>query len=189
MKIFSSLTRLHSRMCIRIFFFVCFKQKNTHTNKKQKKLKKIEKQKKQKKKRRKKMLLLLTISVENLTRYDAVVWEFALCTFNLHDQSTKRERVLKNNKLWKTLVYICLLYLFGYVVYFNHVMLAETCSKNVFIYIFYSPMEISMIHPSFPTFNIKMIEFCTECFFDRMSTLSKALSWIPKNIFQFSYVF
>ena len=72
-KIFSSLTGPHSRMCIRIYIF-CFKQKNTHTEtKKQKKLNKIEKQKNLKKKGRKKMLLLLTISVENLTGYDDIV--------------------------------------------------------------------------------------------------------------------
>ena len=41
------------------------------------------------------MLLLLTISVENLTRYDDIVWEFALYTFNIYDQPTKREHVLK----------------------------------------------------------------------------------------------
>ena len=34
-KIFSSLTRPHSRMCIRIYIF-CFKQKNTHTETKTK---------------------------------------------------------------------------------------------------------------------------------------------------------
>ena len=34
------------------------------------------------------MLLLLTIYVENLTVYDDVVWQFALCTFNLRDHPT-----------------------------------------------------------------------------------------------------
>ena len=38
------------------------------------------------------MLLLLTVSVENLTRYDNIVLKFALCTFNLGDQPTKRAR-------------------------------------------------------------------------------------------------
>ena len=39
-----------------------------------------------------------------------MVWEFALYTFNLSYKPTKREPVLKNNKLMKTFVYICLLY-------------------------------------------------------------------------------
>ena len=56
------------------------------------------------------MLLLLVVFVENLTGYDDIVCEFALRTFNLRDQPTKRERVLKNTKVWKTFVYICLLY-------------------------------------------------------------------------------
>ena len=34
-------------------------------------------------------MLLLTISVENLTRYDDIVWEFALCTFNLRDNKCR----------------------------------------------------------------------------------------------------
>ena len=54
------------------------------------------------------MLLLGAVPLENLMGYDDI--ELALCTFNLRDQQTKRERMLKNNKLWKTFVYICLLY-------------------------------------------------------------------------------
>ena len=56
------------------------------------------------------MLLMLTISAENLARDDDIVWEFALRTFNLREQPNKRERMLKNNKVWKKLVYICLPY-------------------------------------------------------------------------------
>ena len=52
------------------------------------------------------LLLFLTISVENLTEYNNIVWQFPLCTFNLPDQPTKGQRVLKNNKL----VYICLIF-------------------------------------------------------------------------------
>ena len=52
------------------------------------------------------MLLLLAISVENLTGYNNILWQFALCTFNLPDQPTKSERVLKNNQP----VSVCLLY-------------------------------------------------------------------------------
>ena len=55
-------------------------------------------------------MLLLIASVENLTRYNDNVCQFALCTFNLCDQPTKRERVLKNNKIWETFIYICILY-------------------------------------------------------------------------------
>ena len=35
------------------------------------------------------MLLLSTVSVENLTGYDDIVCEFSLCTFNLRDQPAK----------------------------------------------------------------------------------------------------
>ena len=107
--IFLSLASPHSRMCVRIYIF-CFIQN---------KLKKIQKQKKTKKKRRNKitaqkmkfsnknffifcvqwMLLMLSVSVENLTGYDDIVCEFTVCTFNLRDQLLKRECVLKNNKL------------------------------------------------------------------------------------------
>ena len=47
--------------------------------------------------------------MENLPGYAGNVWQFALCTFNLRHQPTKRERVLENTKLWKTFAYICLL--------------------------------------------------------------------------------
>ena len=71
-KIFSSLTRPDSRMCIRIYIFRFKQKKQTHTNKqKAKETKEIKKQKNSKKKRRKKMLL--AISVENLARYDDIV--------------------------------------------------------------------------------------------------------------------
>ena len=33
-----------------------------------------------------------------------------ICSLYLRDQLRKRERVLINNKLWKTFAYICLLY-------------------------------------------------------------------------------
>ena len=56
------------------------------------------------------MFLMLTISAENLARDDDIVWEFALRTFNLREQPNKRERRLKNNKVWKKLAYICLPY-------------------------------------------------------------------------------
>ena len=74
------------------------------------------------------MLLLLTIYVDNLTASDDIVWQFALCTFNLHDQPTKWQRVLKSNKLWKTFLHICLRFVQN-----------ENQDRNVFIYIFYSP--------------------------------------------------
>ena len=61
-------------------------------------------------KRRKKMLLLFTTSAENLIWYYDIVRQFSLCTFNLHDQPTKRELALKSNKLWKEFVYICLFF-------------------------------------------------------------------------------
>ena len=74
--------------------------KTKKKKKKQKKLKKIEKTKETKEEKRKNMLL--TVYVENLMEYDAIVCEFALC--NSRDQPTKRERVLKNDKLWKAFV-------------------------------------------------------------------------------------
>ena len=85
------------------------------------------------------MLLLWTVSVENVMGYDDIVSEFAPCTFSLRGQPTKRERVLKS-KLWKTFVCICLLYVH------------DENQINVFIY---------SIHPGCPVFNIKMIEIYT----------------------------
>ena len=49
------------------------------------------------------MLLLFTISVENLTACNDIVSQFALFTFNLPDLPKKREPVLENNEL----AYIC----------------------------------------------------------------------------------
>ena len=153
--IFVSLASPHSRMCIRIYIY-CFIQN---------KLKKIQKQKKTKKKRRNKitaqkmkfsnknffifcvqwMLLMLSVSVENLTGYDDIVCEFTLCTFNLRDQLLKRECVLKNNKL------------FG---------------KHLHIYVYFM-WKMKQRYPRFQTFFIKMIEFCTLQIVT--STLSKVL--------------
>ena len=56
------------------------------------------------------MLLLWTGCEENLMGYNDIVCKFALYTFDLCDQSANEELVLKNNKLCKTFVYICLLY-------------------------------------------------------------------------------
>ena len=66
--------------CVSEYIFFVSNKKHTRKQKAKKNLKKIEKQKKPKKKRRNKMLLL-TISVENLTRYHDIVWEFTLRTF------------------------------------------------------------------------------------------------------------
>ena len=95
---------------IKIYFF-CFKQKKNAQEKHAKETKENRKTKKKKKKKKrleKMVLMLLTVFVENLTGYDDIVCEFVLCTFNLRDQRTKRERVL--NIIWKTFVYICLRY-------------------------------------------------------------------------------
>ena len=65
--------------------YILFVLKHIHRNKKQKKVeKKREKEKKPKNSSRKKMLLLRTVSVENLTRYE-IVCESALCTFSFRD--------------------------------------------------------------------------------------------------------
>ena len=84
------------------------------------------------------MLLLLTISVENLTGYNDIVRQIALCTLNLPDQPTKRERVLKNNNV------VCLFFL---------------CSKMKTRYVNAVKMFLSIysIHTNFPTFDIKVI--------------------------------
>ena len=147
-------------------FFVSNKKTHTERNKKQKKLKKIEKQKKLKKiekqkklkkKRRKKMLLLLlTISVENLMGHDDIVWQFALSTFNLRDQPTKRERQLKNNKR------VCI-YSFTFCLRWKP---RNVNAVKTFL-------SIYSIRLSFSTFNIKMIEFRT--LKTVTSTLSKSL--------------
>ena len=60
-KFFISLTRPHSRMCIKIYIF----NKKTTTIEKVKETKEVKR-----------------ISVENVTEYDGIVCEFALCTFN-----------------------------------------------------------------------------------------------------------
>ena len=92
-----------------VYFFFQTKETHTHThthtqthtqrNKKIKKLKKIEKQKKPKKKRRnKELLLLLTISAENVMGYDDS-FDNLFCVLLIYMISQKRERVLKSNKL------------------------------------------------------------------------------------------
>ena len=57
---FLALTRPHYRMCIRIYIFNFKKKQKAKETKEEKR-----------------------ISVENLTGFDDIVWEFALCTFNL----------------------------------------------------------------------------------------------------------
>ena len=120
--------------CVSEYKFLYKKKKKHHIyrSKKQKKLKKIEKEKKPTKiGRKKKMLLLLTISVENVTGYDVVVWQYALCTFNLRDQLTKSERVQKTTNFGKHL------YIFVYFLIKMKNKICK-CSKNIFSYIFYS---------------------------------------------------
>ena len=107
-KIFLSLTSPPSRVCIRIYIF-CFKQKNIHRNKT--KETKENRKTKETKEETEKVNVVYTTSVENLTWYDDIVWQFALCTFKLYDQPTKWERVLKNSKHWKAFIYICLLFI------------------------------------------------------------------------------
>ena len=98
---FISYSPAQSNVYQSIYFIVS--NKKPHTNKNQTRM---EKQKKQKKKRRKKFVLIGNIYVENPTRYDDMVWEFSLCTFNLRNQSTKRTYAEK-----QTLEKICI-YLF-----------------------------------------------------------------------------
>ena len=87
-----------------------------------------------KKNRRKKMLLLWwTISVGNLMRYDGIVWEFALCS-----------SMLKAVNCFYIYIYIL-------------------CSrwKPKQVNAIKTSLSTYFIQPSFPNFNIKMIEFCT----------------------------
>ena len=111
------------------------------------------------------MLLLLRVSVENLSGHDLIVCGFVLCTFNLHDQPTKRERVLRKNKLWKTFV----IYLFTLRSRWKP-RYADAVKMSLSVY---------SIHPSFSTFNIKVIELCALQIV--RSTPSKAFLWISKN--------
>ena len=68
---------------------------HTHRSKKIKKLKKIEKQKKTKKKRRnKELLLLLTISAENVMGYDDL-FDNLFCVLLIYMMSQKRARAKK----------------------------------------------------------------------------------------------
>ena len=136
-------------------------KKHTHTNKKQKKLNKIENQRKPKKKRKNKMFLLLIISVENVTRYDDIIWEFALCTARVKKQ--------------KTLKSICI-----------YLLTFHSRWKPRYVNALKTSLSIYSVHPSFTAFNIKMIEICT--LQTVMSTLSKVLSLISKKIC-FSYVY
>ena len=163
-------------MCIRIYIFLFqTKKKNTYTNKKEKKLKKIEKQKKPKIRRKRKMLLLFTISVENLTIYDDIVWKFAMGTFNLRDQSKKIEHYTLEKKQ-QTLENIGL-------------CLFTLCSrwKPRYVNAVKTSLSTYSIHPSSPTFNIKMIEICILQIIT--STLSKALPWISQKVVYNSHMF
>ena len=78
MKNFLSLTRLHNRMCIKINVF----------NLKKKQSKKTRRQKAKETKEEKR------VSVENLTGYDYMAFEFAQCTFNLLDRFVNFPRLL-----------------------------------------------------------------------------------------------
>ena len=86
--------------------------------------------------------MLLRTSVENPPGYEDITRQFTLCTFNLRDQPTKRdrerERALKNNKLWRTCAYICLLYIQGK----NQDMLMQLKTS----------LFICSVHRSFPAF-------------------------------------
>ena len=116
-------------------------------------------------------MLLLIISVNNLTRYDVIVWEFALCIFNLRDQPTKREDAPKTINFGKHL------YIFVYLMF-----------KTRYVNAVKTSLSIYSIHPNFPIFFMKMIKFYT--LQTVTSTMSKKLSRISKKyILQFSFVF
>ena len=88
-------------------FFVSNKKKHAHKNAKE--TKENRKTKEKEKVRENVLFAVNSICGKSnwIRRYR--LW-IALCTFNLRDQRTKTERVLKNNIIWKTFVYICLLY-------------------------------------------------------------------------------
>ena len=67
-------------MCVRIYIFNFKTKQKKQTNKETKTTTIIRKQKAKETKEEKR------ISVENLTEYDDIVCEYALCTFNLFDQ-------------------------------------------------------------------------------------------------------
>ena len=85
-------------------------------------------------------MLLLTISVNSLTRYDVIVWELALCIFNLRDQVTKREDVPKTINFGKHL------YIFIYLMF-----------KTRYVNAVKTSLSIYSIYPNVPTFFMKMI--------------------------------
>ena len=70
-KIVISLSHPQSRMCIRIYLFNFKKSKQTNKQKTNKKTKKAKESKEKKR-----------MHMKNLTEYDDIVCEFALCTFN-----------------------------------------------------------------------------------------------------------
>ena len=110
-KLFHHLPTSVAQCVSEYIFFVS--NKKTHSQKaKETKENRKTKEIKEEKEKENVVVVIVAVekSVENLKRYDDIVWQFALCTFNLHDQPTKRERMLKN-KLWKIFEYICLLYI------------------------------------------------------------------------------
>ena len=84
MIFFLSFTHPRSQMCITIYIF-CSKHKKTDTHKQKtketkenRKIKETEEEKEEEN-----VFAFSTVSVENLTGYDYMVCEFALCNFNI----------------------------------------------------------------------------------------------------------
>ena len=93
-------------------------------------------------------MLLLTISVNSLTRYDVIVWELALCIFNLRDQVTKREDVPKTMNFGEHL------YIFIYLMF-----------KTRYVNAIKTSLSIYSIHPNFSTFSWKTL-YLANCYVD-----------------------
>ena len=85
-----------------------FQTKKTQHKQKAKEINKIGKQEETKEEKEKGNV----VTVTNICgKSNEIRWYgLRICSLYLRDQPTKRERVLINNKLWKTFVYICLLY-------------------------------------------------------------------------------
>ena len=89
--------------------------------------------------------------------YNDIVCKFALYTFDLCDQPANEELVLK------TINFVRHLYIFVYFMFKMKTKIFNAVKRFSLYY----------VHPNFPTFNMKMIEFCTLQIVT--STLSKAL--------------
>ena len=138
-------------MWIRIYTF-CYKKK-TQTHKQKAKENKENRKKKKKNKEEKEKENLVVVN-RTCRKSNRIQWYclriFCVLSIHIINQQcllhAKNPPKNQNNHLWKTFVYICLLYV------------QDENQDVIEIKAFWSTYSI---HPSFPTFSIKIIEFCS----------------------------